>query len=47
MENIVQADCQRSIAKSGYTSNSILVESDVNHECQHVNTDLGDLPFEF
>ena len=42
MKNIfVQTDCQRSIAKSGYTYFSDWVASAVNQDCKHVNTDLS------
>ena len=45
MENSCQADCQRSITQSGYPSFADWVASAVNQEYQHVNTDLGIIPF--
>jgi hypothetical protein len=46
MENNFQMESQRSIAKSGYTSFANWMKSAVNQECQHINTDLGVIPFE-
>ena len=46
MENNFQMESQRSIAKSGYPSFANLVAIAVIQEYQHVNTDLGVIPFE-
>ena len=46
MTNSDQADCQRCIAISGYTSFSYWVASAVDQEFQHVNTGLGVIPLE-
>ena len=46
MENSDQVDCQRSIAKSGYTTFSDCLASAVITECQHVYTDLGVIPIQ-
>jgi hypothetical protein len=46
MENNFQMESQHSIAKSGYASFSDLKKIAVSHECQHINTYLGVIPFE-
>ena len=46
MENVRFTDCQRSIAKTGYTCLSDWVDIAVDQGCQHVNTDLGVIPLE-
>jgi hypothetical protein len=46
MENNFQMESQHSIAKSGHPSSANWEASAVNQECQHINTDLGVIPFE-